>query len=109
MAKCQSCHQGINSTYIRNGSKGSFNKIGYFCNMCNLHYNTDKKLYTVNEKLYTVSSTEDNTSIITQNKIMLSNTQDYSNIYNKVNDNLQVLYGPSRIRTNEPRHVKAVS
>ncbi len=48
------CHQGINSTYIRNGSKGSLKKIGYFCNMCNLHYDVNTKLYTVNEKVYTV-------------------------------------------------------
>ena len=54
MAKCQNCHQGINSTYIREGVKGSFKKIGYYCNTCNIHYNTDKKLYTVNEKVYTV-------------------------------------------------------
>jgi hypothetical protein len=54
MAKCQSCHHGINSTYIRNGSKGSLRKIGYFCCNCSVYYNTDKKLYTVNEKVYTV-------------------------------------------------------
>ena len=32
-----------------------------------------------------------------------------SNNDNKAKDNPQLLYGPSRIRTNEPRHVKAVS
>ncbi len=35
--------------------QGSLKKIGYFCCNCNIHYNTDKKLYTVNEELYTVS------------------------------------------------------
>ena len=75
MAKCQSCHQGINSTYIREGVKGSFKKIGYYCNTCNIHYNTDKKLYTVNEKVYTVlvdsqiiepeDKTQDNENITT--------------------------------------------
>jgi hypothetical protein len=33
---------------------GYFKKIGYYCNTCNIHYDTDKKLYTVNEKVYTV-------------------------------------------------------
>ena len=54
MAKCQSCHYGINSTYIREGVKGSLKKIGYYCNTCNIHYDTDKKLYTVSKELYTV-------------------------------------------------------
>ncbi len=60
MAKCQSCHQGINSTYIRNGSKGSLKKIGYFCCNCSVYYNIDKKQYTVNEELYTVSKYNQN-------------------------------------------------
>ena len=55
MTKCQSCHHGINSTYIREGVNGSLKKIGYYCNTCNIHYGIDKKLYTVNGKMYTVS------------------------------------------------------
>ncbi len=55
MAKCQNCLNGISSAYIKDVIKGSFKKIGYYCNICNIHYNTDKKLYTVNEELYTVS------------------------------------------------------
>ena len=54
MTKCQFCHRGLNSTYIRIGSSGSLKKIGSYCNDCNLHYNLEQKLYTVNEKLYTV-------------------------------------------------------
>ncbi len=56
MAKCISCHKGLNSSYIRINSNGSLWKIGFYCNTCNLHYNHDQKLYTVNEKLYTVSN-----------------------------------------------------
>ena len=56
MAKCISCHKGLNSSYIRINSNGSLWKIGFYCNTCNLHYNLDQKLYTVNEKLYTVSN-----------------------------------------------------
>ena len=59
--------------------------------------------------MYTVSRMKSNTSIGNQNKNILSNNQDYSINYNNVNEDLQLLYGPSRIRTNEPRHVKAVS
>ena len=55
MAKCQNCLNGISSAYIKDVIKGSFKKIGYYCNICNIHYNTDKKLYSVNEELYTVS------------------------------------------------------
>ncbi len=54
MTKCQNCHHGINSTYIREGMNSSLKKIGYYCNTCNIHYGIDKKLYTVNEKVYTV-------------------------------------------------------
>jgi hypothetical protein len=54
MTKCQTCHHGINSAYIREGVNGSLKKIGYYCNTCNIHYDIDKKLYTVNEELYIV-------------------------------------------------------
>ena len=55
MAKCQNCLNGISSAYIKDVSKGRIKKIGYYCNICNIQYNTGKKLYTVNEELYTVS------------------------------------------------------
>ena len=54
MTRCTICNKGLNSTYVRTGSLGSFRKIGYSCLACAIHY--DKKLYTVNEKLYTDSS-----------------------------------------------------
>ena len=56
MTKCQFCHQGLNSTYIRTGSSGLFKKIGSYCNDCDLHYDLEQKLYIVNGKLYTVSN-----------------------------------------------------
>jgi len=39
---------GLNSTYVRIGSLGSFKKIGYPCLYCDIHY--DKKLYTNSHK-----------------------------------------------------------
>jgi hypothetical protein len=39
---------GLNSTYVRIGSLGSFKKIGYSCLYCDIHY--DKKLYTNSHK-----------------------------------------------------------
>ena len=47
MTKCSLCGQGVNSTYIREGSKGMLRKIGYRCSYYDL---TSEKLYTVNAK-----------------------------------------------------------
>jgi hypothetical protein len=92
MAKCQNCHHGINSTYIREEVRGSFKKIGYYCNICNIHYDIGKRPYTVNEELYTVSNMHGNTSILPQKLNMLSNDHDYSSIYNKINENMRDIY-----------------
>src|SRR5919112_2739540 len=78
MAKCQSCHHGINSTYIREGVRGSFRKIGYYCNTCNIHY--------------TWTNLASN-SIISQNQNILSNDHGYTNNYNKINEKMQYLHG----------------
>ena len=53
LTKCTFCNKGLNSTYVRTGSLGTFKKIAHSCLNCNMHY--DKKLYTVNENLYTDS------------------------------------------------------
>ncbi len=58
MTRCTICNKGLNSTYVRIGSLGSFQKIGYTCLACNIHF--DKKMYTVNEKLYTDSHETEN-------------------------------------------------
>lgn len=79
--------------------KGSFKKIGHYCNTCNIHYNMDKKPYTVNEELHTFSNMTNNTLIISKNQNLLSNVHDYSNNYNKLYNNQQNLYGPGRIYT----------
>ena len=51
MAKCCSCGQGINSTYIREGSKGLMRKVGFYCSYCDIYCDsTSEKLYTVNTK-----------------------------------------------------------
>ena len=51
MTKCSLCGQGVNSTYVREGSKGRLRKIGYRCSKCDFYYDlTSEKLYTVNTK-----------------------------------------------------------
>src|SRR4051794_2347028 len=105
MAKCQSCHHGINSIYIREGIKGSLKKIGYYCNICNIHYNTDKKLYMVNEELYTVfmdsqdtmptDKIQDNENIIT----IHSKINKKSNFSHQKRQKQQSNNSPAQIRT----------
>jgi hypothetical protein len=51
MAICAICNKGLNSTYVRIGSLGSFQKIGYSCLACDIHY--DKKLYTDSQRMET--------------------------------------------------------
>jgi hypothetical protein len=51
MAKCVHCGKGINSTYVREGSKGVIRKVGYYCSDCDTYYDSaSEKLYTVNGK-----------------------------------------------------------
>jgi hypothetical protein len=51
MTKCSSCGQGINSTYVREGSKGLMRKVGFYCVYCDIYYDPkSEKLYTVNTK-----------------------------------------------------------
>ena len=107
MTKCQFCHKGLNSSYIRVGSKESFTKTGLYCINCDIYYSPDLlKQYTAMQKQYT-SYLNLHSSLESPNNIREELVS--SNSYNKVNYDLQLLYGPSRIRTNEPRHVKAVS
>ena len=50
MTKCQSCHNGLNSSYIRVGAKESFKKIGLYCIACDIYYSTNfQKQYTVQQ------------------------------------------------------------
>jgi hypothetical protein len=76
MTKCQTCHHGIDSTKIREGVNGSLKKIGHYCNTY-IHYNIDKKLYTV-------SNMASNASTVAHNQHMPSNAHNYSNNYNKL-------------------------
>ncbi len=51
MTKCSLCGQGVNSTYVREGSKGMLRKIGYRCSRCDAYSDlTSEKLYTVDTK-----------------------------------------------------------
>jgi hypothetical protein len=51
MTKCSSCGQHINSTYVREGSKGLMRKVGFYCSYCDIYYDpASEKLYTVNTK-----------------------------------------------------------
>jgi hypothetical protein len=46
MTRCRKCNNGINSTYIREGEKGLWKKIGYYCPVCDIYYDMKKsKLY----------------------------------------------------------------
>ena len=107
MSKCQNCHHGTNSTYIRTGAKGSLKKIGHYCCKGDLHYNTDKKLYAVNEKLYAVSKYIQNPSTgptnIHNNKVFLANMHNNTIISNP---NTQKLY--KRMGNNQLGRVRSV-
>jgi len=46
VVKCPKCGRGINSTYIREGERALWKKIGYFCTICNVHYDMKLKPYT---------------------------------------------------------------
>jgi hypothetical protein len=107
LTRCYKCHKGLNSNYIRVGSKESFKKVGLYCITCDIYYSPNLlQQYTVLQKEYTNltpthQSHENQSSIIT--------VLNPSNNFNKDNEKIQKLYGPGRIRTNDPRHVKAVS
>ena len=102
MTKCQTCHHGINSTYIREGVKGSLNKIGYYCNTCNIHYDTDKKLYTVNEKLYTVFS--DNQDIMPTGQTQ--NNENIITIHSKINKKPNPYHKKPKKTNNSPAQIR---
>ncbi|ALI35372.1 hypothetical protein NMY3_01167 [Candidatus Nitrosocosmicus oleophilus] len=59
MTRCQFCHQGLNSNYIRVGAKESFRKIGLYCTTCDVYYSPNlTKQYTVMQKQYTNQFTQ---------------------------------------------------
>ncbi len=99
MTKCQFCHKGLNSTYIRTGSNGSLKKIGLYCNVCALHYDSTQKLYTVNEKLYTVSrdrKLNDHTTKIHNHKIITLNQPKNDDINEKHKQDLNIFIARPR-------------
>jgi hypothetical protein len=47
LTKCEKCHKGLNSSYIRVGAKESFKKVGLYCIACDIYYSPDfQKQYT---------------------------------------------------------------
>ena len=59
MSRCQICHKGLNSSYIRVGVKQSFKKVGLYCIACDIYYSTDfQKQYTVMQKQYTIQGSQ---------------------------------------------------
>ena len=59
MTKCQICHKGLNSNYIRVGARESFRKVGLYCIACDIYYSPNlKKQYTVMQKEYTLQNSE---------------------------------------------------
>ncbi len=45
MVRCSRCGTGINSTYIREGKKSMWRKIGHYCLVCDMHYNLKSEAY----------------------------------------------------------------
>lgn len=45
MVRCKQCSKGINSTYIREGKKSMWRKIGYYCLVCDVYYNLRSHAY----------------------------------------------------------------
>ena len=84
MTKCQFCHKGLNSSYIRTTSKGRLTKIGYFCSDCELYFDSNQRVYTVNEKLYTVFNNDqviDHIAKFSDSEIIVNNDSVSNNNY----------------------------
>ena len=45
MVRCKVCKSGINSTYIREGKKSMWRKIGHYCMVCDIYYNLKSQSY----------------------------------------------------------------
>jgi len=45
MVRCKLCNYGINSTYIREGKKSLWKKIGHYCVVCDRYYNLKSEVY----------------------------------------------------------------
>ena len=96
MTKCQFCHKGLNSRYIRVGAKESFTKTGLYCINCDIYYSPDLlKQYTVMQKQYTNFFNSHSSLEIPKNT---SDEENSSNIFNKDNTTMQKLYGPGRMQ-----------
>ena len=100
LTTCSICHKGLNSNYIRVGAKESFKKVGLYCITCDIYYSPNL------EKQYT-NLLKSHKSMGNRNNINMDIKP--SNNPNKPTETIENLYGPGRIRTNDPRHVKAVS
>jgi len=46
MTRCKICSNGINSTYIREGKKSLWRKIGHYCIVCDIYYNLKSQVYS---------------------------------------------------------------
>ena len=83
------------------GAKESCKKVGLYRIACDIYYSIDfQKQYTDFTTLYPSLNTPADTDN-TNNELIISNN------FTNNNKNEQNLYGPGRIRTNDPRHVKA--
>ena len=74
MSRCQICHKGLNSSYIRVGVKQSFKKVGLYCIACDIYYSPQP--------------------MESQNNINIDLKS--SNNHNDSAKNIQNLYGPGR-------------
>ena len=46
MVRCKVCSSGINSTYIREGKKSMWRKVGYYCLVCDIYYGLKSQVYS---------------------------------------------------------------
>ena len=51
MVRCKLCNNGINSTYIREGKKSMWRKIGFYCLVCDLYFNLRLEVYSRRKKI----------------------------------------------------------
>jgi len=51
MTICRECGKGINSTYIREGVKGLWKKVGFYCPVCDIYYDPNLQQLTAEAKV----------------------------------------------------------
>ncbi len=96
LTKCQVCHKGLNSNYIRVGINESWKKVGLYCITCDIYYSPNlEKQYTVMQKQYT-NLLKSHKSVGNRKNINMDIKP--SNNPNKPAETIENLYGPGRMQ-----------